>query len=350
MTRLRPKFGVLSNELYPLIPLGGGLERLAWGWLEAISQVGGVEIITFNFHRSFLTQPEKYPRSFLNTPSDLEDLARSRGLTHLVLHNRPHWARFTSLPTTVILHNFADAWTSPADPEPPLALPGILSKTQVLCVSQPLADHAQAQLGSEPDKIRVLPPFIDVEFTRRATPPGGEGLVFPNRIMEKKGVRNLLDALDLLVSSEPSIYVDFVYNISPNPVPNEEQEALLEEIASRPNAKLIPKATRPADVADLYSNYAAALVPSIQPEGFGLVAVEAAALGVTVGCSPLGGLGDLVGTFATELDPTDPRALAQALIDLSAAPRLSASQRQELAARYSVEASCKYLVERLRQH
>lgn len=349
MTRLRPKFGVLSNELYPLMHLGGGLERLAWGWLEAISQVGGVEIITFNFHRSFLSPPEKYPRSFINSPSDLEALARSRGLTHLVLHNRPHWARFTSLPTTVILHNFSDAWTSPADPEPPSGLPQTWGAAQVLCVSQALADHAQTHFESSPSEISVLAPFIDPEFTRRATPLRREGLVFPNRIMEKKGVRNVLDALDVLSFSDPAIRVDFVWNISPNSAPSKEQESLLVEIASRPNARLIPKATRAADVADLYSSYAAALVPSVQPEGFGLVAVEAAALGVAVGCSPLGGLRDLVGTFATELDPTDPKALAQVLRELSTAGRLSEPQREDLAARYSVGASFSSLVERLRQ-
>jgi len=66
------------------------------------------------------------------------------------------------------------------------------------------------------------------------------------------------------------------------------------------------------DLARLYSGAAAAVVPSLS-EGFGLPAVEAAACGSAVVVSDLPAHRETLGTAALLFEPTDVRALAEAL-------------------------------------
>jgi alpha-1,3-rhamnosyl/mannosyltransferase len=80
---------------------------------------------------------------------------------------------------------------------------------------------------------------------------------------------------------------------------------------------------------------AAALVfPSLY-EGFGLPPLEAMACGCPVACSNAAALPGTVGDAARLFDPTDARAIADAVRDVLAAPEEWSRRGLERAARYS---------------
>lgn len=78
-----------------------------------------------------------------------------------------------------------------------------------------------------------------------------------------------------------------------------------------------------ADLADLYRAHGALALPSLtDAESFGMVAAEAAACGLPVVASAVGGVPSLVEDGATGIlvPPGDPGALAEALGDLARDP------------------------------
>lgn len=81
-----------------------------------------------------------------------------------------------------------------------------------------------------------------------------------------------------------------------------------------------------ADLIALYSDALVVIVPSFS-EGFGLPAVEAMACGTPVLCSRTGALPEVVDGAGRMFDPNDPRAIAEALVGIAAAP----AERDQLA-------------------
>lgn len=76
----------------------------------------------------------------------------------------------------------------------------------------------------------------------------------------------------------------------------------------RPHAEVLQALTRAAIV----------VVPSRWNEPFGLSALEAMACGAVVVCSNRGGLAEVTGDAAVEIDPDDPVGIADVLVDLAA--------------------------------
>jgi glycosyltransferase involved in cell wall biosynthesis len=214
----------------------------------------------------------------------------------------------------LILHNTIEAWNLKGwDPEElrltkPVSLP---DNVTVVTVSKFLATHAQRclELDTLPE---VLPPFVDPAFLegpswQRSTGP----LLFPNRLLNKKGVIETIAAMDLV--SDPSLRMVFLANFAPWLEPNLEHLELIDRIRASSRCVLEPRISRSADLAARMTASAGVAAPSTRPEGLGLVPLESLSLGIPTLISSLGGLRELAPYGAITVEPSDAEAFAAAI-------------------------------------
>ena len=321
--------GVLGTELADLDPSSGGLEKLAAGWATELAN--HFQVVPISMAHQAQVDPGAQPSS-----RELGEI--TRGCDLLVINNRPGWLTLTDHPAVLVLHNTSEAWGD-FDRE------GIASKRfSILTVSRWLSRHAQEVFDlSEPPP--VIDPFVDDEFLG-AEWIGGDQIVFPNRLMAKKGVIETLQALDQLADRD--IRVTFIENISPWESPTAEHRELIAAIQSDERCRLIPRIGEAKGLARLIARSKGVICPSTKPEGFGLAPLEALAVGAPTLVSTNGGLGELVRLGAVQVDPGDTRQFAKTLADLWRSPgsmrvnpRVS---KQAIATRFQRQASTATLV------
>lgn len=182
---------------------------------------------------------------------------------------------------------------------------------------------------------RIIPMGTDLRdtFTPAPQPPRDpHRILFVGRLVEKKGVHTLLNALARLLSRYPQLHLDLVGQ-GPD-------EAALRARSESPDLAGtvsflggIPHHRLP----DHYRRAAVTIVPSVvagggDQEGFGLVLVEAMGCGCPVIVSNLPAIQDIApdDTFALRAPPGDADALAQALEQTLQNPA-QAQQRAEKA-------------------
>ncbi len=179
----------------------------------------------------------------------------------------------------VTFHNYPSAWHTALATAP---------NARLSAVSRALAGAAGERLGAPVD---VVPIPIDPAFVHsapsaedrgedRTGPPGpvrDPTVLFPSRLMRKKGVLDLL-----AVAARPELAgVRFAFTdlISPWLRPTAEHRELRAAVAGRPNAVLLAPALSPAEMAGRYRRVGVVVCPVREPEGLGLVALEAQACG-----------------------------------------------------------------------
>jgi len=86
-----------------------------------------------------------------------------------------------------------------------------------------------------------------------------------------------------------------------------------------------------AEIGSVYASTDVVVVPSTEPESFGLVAAEAMAAGLPVIASRIGALPEVVdeGRTGTLVDPGDPASLSAAMAELAASPDLRVRMGRE---------------------
>ncbi|MGO9195948.1 MAG: glycosyltransferase [Acidimicrobiales bacterium] len=267
------KIAVVGTELAPLRESSGALERVVLAWVAGL---------------------ERSPQRFEVTRLDADPLTglpvgrleRSRP-DLLILNNRPLWAEGTELPVLHVLHNYQDAWGAGADDQ--ARVRRVLERGQVCAVSAALARHVEeAYRLPRVGEVRV---GVEACFFGEQWRGGGGPVLFPNRLLEKKGVRLFLELAAVLDRR-----CVMFRHLAPWPVPTGEQEILLRLIEASDAVELLgPPATR-SEMAEQYATAGVVVCPSIRPEGLGLVALEAQAVGAPLVTSGLGGLAEA--TFA----------------------------------------------------
>jgi len=197
--------------------------------------------------------------------------------------------------------------------------------------------------GVPADRIRVASMGVDLQ-TRFVPVPGvardPAKVIFVGRLVEKKGVRHLLDAMRLVHASHPHVRLDIVGD-GPERVALEAQSARLgladcvNFLGGKPQSAL----------PQLYSAAAIAVVPSVvdrggDQEGLGLVTVEAIGCGCAVVVSDLEAIRDVVtdGVNGLVTRAADATSLANAIVRLLDSPALGT----QLAARARADALEKF--------
>jgi len=171
--------------------------------------------------------------------------------------------------------------------------------------------------------IQVIPPFVSDEAfhadkgERPAfVPPEGDYLMFAGALGPHKGLDVLLEAWAGLESKVPLVLAGLRRPDTP---------------ASFPAGVIVAEDVPHQDVLRAWGHCLAAVVPSVWPEPFGAVALEAMAAGRPVVASAVGGLADLVvdGTTGILVPPGDAAALRSAIQQLLADPLVRARMGDE---------------------
>jgi len=189
---------------------------------------------------------------------------------------------------------------------------------RVIVISDFVRERAVARLGLEPSTIRVVPLGLDHTVL---LPREGERepfLLYPARNWPHKNHARLFEAFAELRREQPELRL--VLTGSP----------FLDTPDGVESRGHVPW----PEVVDLMQRAAALVFPSLY-EGFGLPPLEAMACGCPVACSNAAALPETVGDAARLFDPRDPRAIANAVRDVLAAPDEWSLRGLEHAAAYS---------------
>lgn len=189
------------------------------------------------------------------------------------------------------------------------------------------------RLGADRRRVSVVPCGVDVgHFTpagpvapRPAPPPAARRVLYVGRIVQRKGIGNLITALPDVPGAE------LVIAGGPDPalLAADREVRRLRELAARHHVGHRVLFLGRVERAELPALYRSADVVACVPwyEPFGIVPVEAMACGVPVVAAAVGGLADTVIDNVTGLHvpPRDPDSIAAALRRLLADPGLCRS-------------------------
>lgn len=163
--------------------------------------------------------------------------------------------------------------------------------------------------------FQVIPNFIpardsaSVESARLESLPSGDFLLFVGDLSAEKGIYTLLQAYEKLEEAPPLVLIGRTCGDTPTTFPKG-----VIPLGIRPNAEVL-EAMRLSSVV---------LVPSIWPEPFGIVAIEAMSVGKPVIASRIGGLSDIVldGVTGLLVHANNSKMLGQAIQLLIGDPEL----------------------------
>ncbi len=224
-----------------------------------------------------------------------------------------------------------------------------LLSSAIIAISYCTRDQFLPQLR---DKIHVIYDGLDASATtpdpatvdtfRKSFASKGLLVGVVGRIkFHRKGQEVLVQAAELLRSRHPDVHYVVVGSAAPG---NEEHESRLRALIS--TSGLDETVTLTGDVVDSASVFAAldvAVVPSVQPEPFGCVVIEAMAAGTPVVGSNNGGIAEQIedGVSGILFAPGNAQDLAQALdrllTDAAYRQRTSDEGRRRVRSEFSLE-------------
>jgi glycosyltransferase involved in cell wall biosynthesis len=200
---------------------------------------------------------------------------------------------------------------------------------KVVCMSQAIADQldpANVEVVRETVDPSEFRPDLAGRFRARAGIPDDAPLVGAvGRLDTWKGFDVLLDAFEAAKGRRPDLHLV----VAGGEVRGKEQLAV--GLAAR--AERMPGVHWPgprADIADLFADLDVFVLPSTEPEPYGIVVVEALASGTPVVVSDAGGVREIVDHAApgsgTRVPPRDAAALADALVEVT--PRTTSTSER----------------------
>lgn len=191
--------------------------------------------------------------------------------------------------------------------------------TRTTVVSRAMRDYA-VELGCDTSKIFVQSMGVDLCRTFTPGDPAQErkGIIFVGRLVEKKGIGYLIEAMGPLVRRFPDLQLTIIGDgplrqSLTTAVRDTHLDTNIRFLGSLPNVQL-PQYLRQSKIAVMPS----VVAESGDQEGLGLVAVEAMGCGCAVVASDLAAVRDAIIDGETGLlaDPADPLGLAAKIASL----------------------------------
>lgn len=332
-------------------PLWGGMERLNWHMAEALARYGPVGVVAPRGAKARAPQGTEVHEAPL-APLPLFLTSAAVQAMRLARRQRPAVvlagsgltaplallaARSARARAAAYVHGLDIAVDHPLYRA--LWLPCLRRMDTVIANSRATAALAQAA-GIDPARLDVVPPGVSLpsedeahraalaaQFRRAHGLEGRRILLTVGRLTERKGVSAFVrEALPHIVQARPEVCLVVVGGppraaLVARPDPPEAILAAASELGMQDHVRLIGPVSEP----DLDQAWFAADVHVFpvralpnDPEGFGMVAVEAAAHGVPTVAYATGGVTDAVsdGVSGRLAPPGDARAFARAVIEL----------------------------------
>lgn len=169
-----------------------------------------------------------------------------------------------------------------------------------------VADEIQEYFGVEPERVKVVPPGIDVPLPRKTAGPSGGYILGIGRIEPRKDFPSLVRAFDLIAGSHPDLEL-----VIAGP-PGWAEDDLERSIEAAAHRERIRRVGWVEDAARLIGGAAVFVYPSLY-EGFGFPPLEAMALGVPVVATEAGSIPEVAGSAAELVPPGDVEGMAEAI-------------------------------------
>jgi D-inositol-3-phosphate glycosyltransferase len=248
-----------------------------------------------------------------------------------------------SVPLAHTMHTMAKVKNeSLADGDTPEPAARVLGEEQVVEASDMLIANTELEAeqlvklyGAWPDRVEVVEPGVDLRVfrptpqqaarARLGIPPDAVVPLFVGRLQPLKAPDVLLRAVALMLERDPSLRPRLLVPVVGGPSGSGlEHPTALADLTTSLGLDDVVRFVPPVSRAELVDWYAAATlicVPSYN-ESFGLVAIEASAVGTPVVASAVGGLTTVVRDGVTGLlvDGHDPADYALAISRLVASP------------------------------
>jgi D-inositol-3-phosphate glycosyltransferase len=248
-----------------------------------------------------------------------------------------------SVPLAHTMHTMAKVKNeSLADGDTPEPAARVLGEEQVVEASDMLIANTELEAeqlvklyGAWPDRVEVVEPGVDLRVfrptpqqaarARLGIPPDAVVPLFVGRLQPLKAPDVLLRAVALMLERDPSLRPRLLVPVVGGPSGSGlEHPTALADLTTSLGLDDVVRFVPPVSRAELVDWYAAATlicVPSYN-ESFGLVAIEASAVGTPVVASAVGGLTTVVRDGVTGLlvDGHDPADYALAMSRLVASP------------------------------
>jgi len=306
---------LVGTDWTPVVRGHGGLENLVVGWADELARRHDVYVASFGEREDGAPAipGEPFRRITIERPHDIAAACERHAIEVVQLNNRPQWLEFT--PGGVVsFHNYSEAWSPLGDPTGTRVdmMRSVGDAAGITAVSRDLARHVANVAELDLGDVQVVAPFVDAEFlglpAPRIEPPH---VLFANRLIHKKGPQVLVDAK--ANGACPGVEFHFTDYTRPWPSATAEHETLRQRVRETPGCRLVEAPTSRAAMARQMGRAAVVVVPSIEPEPFGLTSIEAQAVGTPVVVTDVGGLPETLGPNVHPVPAGDPAALTAAI-------------------------------------
>ena len=265
-------------------------------------------------------------------------------LSGVVAHRVKH---ALDIPFVTTFHTLARVKAEGGDPEPgwrDRAEAELVGCADAICVScQEEAAQFRRHYGEPHGRIEIVPPGVEHAFFAPGERSGARAaldlpdrdpvILFVGRIQPLKGPDIAIRALDALGRDDARLLIVGGASGRDGDAELERAHQLVDELALGDQVEFVPP--QPHHILSTYYRAADVVVVPSRSESFGLVALEAAACGIPVVASAVGGLLSLVdhGETGFLVPQRDPVLFAKAIGRLLDEPLLAASMSQAAAAR-----------------
>ena len=210
---------------------------------------------------------------------------------------------------------------------------GAMGKVPVVVVpSRYLRDQA-LQHGLVAEQLRVLPQFSEYPVCADGSKPAARRILFVGRLVPEKGIGRLIEALATLQTAGWEAAI-----VGEGPL----ADAMREKAKHLCGTVHFHGTVSRRDMPGLFAWSNIVVVPSLIPESFGLVGVEAMAFGRPVVAFEAGGVTEWLshgktGLFARHGDVADlARQIDRLLVDDALQAAMGRTARREVAARFGI--------------